>query len=125
MISDDLRRHKKLEELQEIHSQLVDKKKHLKKTLSTLTNEMAILNREIKRVGSQIFDLKNVNEGTPHITDHAVVRYLERVKGVDIWELKSEIADHKESVRVKNTIVTVYDKDSMWAKIASLEEDQL
>lgn len=29
----------------------------------------------------------------PAITDHAVVRYLERVKGIDIEATRSEIAD--------------------------------
>lgn len=51
--------------------------------------------------------MKNVDDKAPHITDHAVVRYLERVKGVNIWDLKAEIMQHSDSVRVDNTIVTV------------------
>ncbi len=29
----------------------------------------------------------------PHVTDHAIIRYLERVKGVDIEATRQEIAD--------------------------------
>lgn len=33
------------------------------------------------------------NSSVPAITDHAVVRYLERVKGIDIEAARVEIAD--------------------------------
>lgn len=33
------------------------------------------------------------NSAVPAITDHAVVRYLERVKGVDIEAARTEIAE--------------------------------
>jgi hypothetical protein len=65
------------------------------------------INVRLKELGAAIFDLKNLNGNTPHITDHAIVRYLERVKGMNIWDLKAEIMNHKNSVRVINTIVTV------------------
>lgn len=34
-----------------------------------------------------------VSPAIPSITDHAVVRYLERVKGIDVEAVRSEIAE--------------------------------
>lgn len=34
-----------------------------------------------------------MSDQPPHVTDHAVIRYLERVKGVDIDATRREIAD--------------------------------
>lgn len=103
----DILRQKKLNELQEAHRLLSIEKRKKKNLLTELTNEIGKMNKELDRLGSQIFDMKNVDDKAPHITDHAVVRYLERVKGVNIWDLKAEIMQHSDSVRVDNTIVTV------------------
>lgn len=107
MTPKDLERQKKLEELQEQHRELSMKKKRLKKKLSQVTNSISQVNKELNQLGGQILDLKNLDGDTPHITDHAVVRYLERVKGVNIWEIKAEIVQHKDAIKVENTIVTV------------------
>lgn len=63
-------------------------------------------NAEIKDNGQQIFNIKNGGL-TPHVSDHAIVRYLERVEGVDIWELRDKVASCDAAVIVDNTIVTV------------------
>ena len=103
----DILRQSKLNELQEAHRLLSIEKRKKKKILTELTNEIGKMNKELDRLGNQIFDMKNVDDKAPHITDHAVVRYLERVKGVNIWDLKAEILAHSDVVRVDNTIVTV------------------
>lgn len=100
-------RTKKLNKLQKEHGELTRLKNAKKREMAKNMTEIAELNKEIKRVGSAIYDLKNINGDTPHVTDHAVVRYLERVKGMDIWEIKAEIMNSKDSVRIENTIVTV------------------
>lgn len=107
MTPEDKSRQERLEALQEEHGILTAKKKSKKKQLNKVNAEITEINKELNRLGGQIFDLKNEDGETPHITDHAVVRYLERVKGVDIWALKAEIVAHKDAVRVINTIVTV------------------
>lgn len=103
----EILREKKLNELQEAHRLLSIDKRKKKKVLTELTGEIAQMNKELDRLGQQIFDLKNIDDKAPHITDHAVVRYLERVKGVNIWDIKAEIMQNKDAVRVDNTIVTV------------------
>lgn len=103
----EIERDKKLNDLQEKHRLLSIEKRKKKKVLTELTTEIAQMNKELDRLGQQIFDLKNIDDKAPHITDHAVVRYLERVKGVNIWDIKAEIIQNKDAVRVDNTIVTV------------------
>ena len=103
----DIERQKKLNELQEKHSELARLKNAKKREMGKVIKEITDINKELKRLGGQIFDLKNLDGDTPHITDHAVVRYLERVKGMNIWDIKAEIVQHEDAVRVDNTIVTV------------------
>ena len=54
----------------------------------------------------EIFHLKHEGE-TPHVTDHAIVRYLERVEGMDIWSLKAKVAADANAVKVGNVYITV------------------
>lgn len=107
MTPKDIRRQEKLEVLQEQHGRLTAHKKGLRKQVTKLTDEIGVTNKELERLGGQIFDLKNEDGDTPHITDHAIVRYLERVKGMNIWEIKAEIVNNIDAVRINNTIVTV------------------
>lgn len=94
----------KLNQMQERHGELTREKQSLQRKTN---NRIIEINKQLKSLGQTIYALKNIDGDTPHITDHAVVRYLERVKGVDIWDLKAEIMNYKKSVRVDNVIVTV------------------
>lgn len=107
MTPKEINRQKKLDSYQTEHGKLAAKKRTLKKKLNKVISEISEVNKKMHEVGQAIYDLRNVSGDTPHITDHAIVRYLERVKGLDVWEIKSEIMNHKDSVRVDNTIVTV------------------
>lgn len=104
----DLERQKKLEVMQERHGVLTAEKRGLLKEVQIRHDKIGKINKELKSIGQSIYDLKNVDGDTPHITDHAVVRYLERVKEMDIWAIKAEIMQYKNSVRVVNTVVTVH-----------------
>lgn len=85
-----------------LHLELIKARQEVKPYLNKITN----INRKIHRLGQTIYDLKH-NGDTPEITDHAIVRYLERVEGVDILDLKSKVASHKNAHKVNNVIVTV------------------
>lgn len=104
----EIKRQVKLEKLQNEHGSLTREKERLQHSTNKRLKE---INLRLKELGQAIFDLKNLDGDTPHITDHAIVRYLERVKGVNIWDLKAEIMNHKNAVRVVNTIVTVNKDD--------------
>ena len=68
----------------------------------TKENKLLIFQRDglsakIQRNNKQLQDIakkiKDINDGDrpPVITEHALLRYLERVKGIDIKEIKKEI----------------------------------
>jgi hypothetical protein len=106
-------REDKLQTLQKRHRQLLSDRIPLQtdfkeKTKIREKSRRALdkINLEIREIGQQIYALKH-DGPTPHVTDHAIVRYLERVKGVDVWKLKSELINHKNAVFLDNVVVTV------------------
>ncbi len=113
MTNKEKKREDKLNKLQTKHRVLLteriplvaDYKKKQKVALRAqkLMNEKS---KEIRDTGEQIYDMKHGGD-TPHVTDHAIVRYLERVDGVDIWALRDKVASHHLSVHDGNVVVTV------------------
>lgn len=99
-------REEKLAEKQREHSKLVEQIKEMHKTIKPLENKQRALESKRHKIGTAIYDLKH-NGATPEITDHAMVRYLERIEGWDINELKLKVANHKNARKVGNVIVTV------------------
>lgn len=103
----EIARQEKLNDLQERHGELSRLKNKRKREMNAAMQDITEINKQLTSLGAAIFDLKNIDGITPHITDHAVVRYLERVKGMNIWDIKAEIIEHRDAVRVDNVIVTV------------------
>ena len=66
---------------------------HTQKEVHTLTTRIKSLNNRIKQLQEQ--------DQEPIISEHAILRYLERVKGIDIDALKQEIMDDKTAENIK------------------------
>lgn len=96
----------KLGQYQKERLKLLAQKEELDIEKKALESKIRGIAKRLKEVGNAIYDLKHEGD-VPHITDHAVVRYLERVKKVDIRELKLEVSKHKNAVKNGNVIVTV------------------
>ena len=103
----------RLNELQEQHRRLLAEKLPLVQAYKESAREtdrrrrpVEAISKKIKLIGEQIFQLKH-DGPTPHVTDHAIVRYLERIEGLDLSSVKLKIAEHKDAVREGNVIVTV------------------
>lgn len=75
--------------------------------LKSLNNRRSRLSERLRNVSNAIYDLLHESDEVPSVADHAIVRYLERVKGMDIQALKIEVANHKQAQREGNVIVTV------------------
>lgn len=106
-------REKKLNDLQTKHRMLLTERiplqadfKKKSKIADKARRVLQAKSLEIRTVGEAIYDMKHKGE-TPHVTDHAIVRYLERVEGMDIWELRSKVAGDKNAVREGNVVVTI------------------
>lgn len=68
---------------------------------------MAKVNADIQRTGAKINLLKHNGRVVPLVTDHAIVRYLERVEGLDIEDVRRKILGHSKRVQNGDVIVTV------------------
>lgn len=99
-------REEKLTRYQRLHRKLTTEGEGIYREYKTAENKWRNHNKKIRRVGQAIYDLKHDGD-TPTITDHAIVRYLERIEGVDINDLKVKVANHKMAHKEGNVIVTV------------------
>lgn len=105
-MSKEAQREAKLQAYMRQHRQILEERKPLIKDFEAAQKALLKKNKEMKRIGQVIYDLKHSGE-TPLVTDHAIVRYLERVEGVDINDLKIKVSQHSKAQRVDNVIVTV------------------
>ena len=101
-----MNREEKLNKYQREHTLLLNEIKELQEQKKPIENRLRKLNSRRHRVGMAIYDLKH-DGMVPEVTDHAIVRYLQRVEGYDINDLKLKVAQSKQSVKVGNVIVTV------------------
>ena len=96
----------KLTAYMKLHRDLSYKKQELAKKIKPIEAELTIVRSDLSRVGTAINHLKHGGQ-TPLVTDHAIVRYLERVEGIDVEEVRVKIAKHSHAVRQGNVVVTV------------------
>lgn len=99
-------REEKLKQKQREHRELLSEIEMLQAQKKPIESRLRKLNSRLHKLGQAIYDLKHSGQ-VPEITDHAIVRYLERVKGFNINDLKAEVSNHKQAVKVGNVIVTV------------------
>lgn len=75
--------------LSEIHSRLSEVRKD-KTRIFKLENDLVKEEKDLQRK-------INLASQKPTITEHAILRYLERIKGIDLEEIKQEILTEKVS----------------------------
>lgn len=100
-------RDSELSELQSRYGKFARRKNEIHASMKPLTSELARVNSEIARLGVRISQLKHGKKDVPHVTDHAVVRYLERNMGMDIDALRNSIMVHPKAYREGNVVITV------------------
>jgi hypothetical protein len=92
--------------IKELETQIKLSKNHL----NSLKDEQAGLSRQINDILKCIrknetaiasFKSNTIENDSIIITEHAILRYLERVKGLDISEIKKEIVDNKLFRKIK------------------------
>ncbi len=71
-----------------------------KRTLRDLEKEVSHKQAQLRSVEQQIDEIQNMR---PMVSEHAMLRYLERVKGIDLKEIEKEIL----SDSVSDTIETI------------------
>lgn len=96
-----------LEELQAAWAVASSMKKMLKTVSADYAKTMTLINSHIAILGKRIAEIKNGAEVI--ITDHAVVRYLQRYGGMDIDLIKEKISalPDAEKIVIAGNIITV------------------
>jgi ABC-type lipoprotein release transport system permease subunit len=56
--------------------------------------------RQLKSLQERVKQLE-ANNAEPIVSEHAILRYLERVKGIDVEAIKQEILDENASKHIK------------------------
>lgn len=79
-----------LKRLQSLHNQLHLEYKALQESQSRLKMEIETKRKQIQEVEEKIQTLKGSHE-TIIISEHAIIRYLERVYGLDLEKIREEI----------------------------------
>jgi len=79
-----------LKRLQSLLNQLQLEFKALKESGTRLKMEIATKEKQIKEVEQKIHTLKGANENII-VSEHAIIRYLERVYKLDLEKIKGEI----------------------------------
>lgn len=95
-------KHGHQETLKELNTQLkaLSEKMSLKTSqISSKQSEINQYNKELNQLQKQFTEIENKIEKytnkNPIISEHAIVRYMERVKKIDIEEIKKEILSEK------------------------------
>lgn len=79
-----------LKRLQSLHNQLQLEYKAFQESQSRLKMEIETKRRQVQEVEEKIQTLKGAHE-TIIISEHAIIRYLERVYGLDLEKIRQEI----------------------------------
>lgn len=91
--------------LKQYQSRLQDltaKREELKSELATRMEMMTLLNKDIKDVQAKISGLKSSEELV--VSEHAILRYLERVEGLDISVIKEKILKDTKLATMTQTL---------------------
>lgn len=95
----------KSKELKALDAQLkvsIQMSENLKSDISQKQKEYFQMVKDIKNTQKKIDEIKQAGSQLI-ITDHAILRYLERVKGINVEEIKEEII----TPEIKNIIATL------------------
>jgi hypothetical protein len=90
-----------LKQLQTRQAKAAALQKALREEMCVLQERLKACNAEVSELNQRISDL-SMNGRQPVVSEHAILRYLERVKGVDIAAIQAEIlsADVIEQIKV-------------------------
>lgn len=89
-----------LKRFQSLHQQLQLELKALQESGTRLKMEIATKEKQIKEVEEKIHKLKGSNENII-VSEHAILRYLERVYRLDLEKIKQEILPERIAAQAK------------------------
>lgn len=93
-----------IKESQEL-KQLQSRKAKLEVDLKGKRKDLGSIQNEVKNMESQLCEIQNkiksISDSDIVVTEHAIIRYLERCKGLDLDAVKSEILSEERRKMIK------------------------
>jgi hypothetical protein len=80
---------RKIKGLQSQLTKLNEERELLKLKLNEISKQLTVKNQSISRIISEIN--KHKGDGKVNVSEHAILRYLERVEGISVEEIESKI----------------------------------
>ena len=106
-----------LKSLETRYKSVETKRKILIKEIEEKQIEASKLKRELGKIKQQIENLKSKDNGKIIITEHALLRYIERVLGINLNELQQRILDESDMKTIRSLGNCTYPKDGFKLKI--------
>ncbi len=107
--------------LKALETQLSDAKAKKSMVLSQIEEKQRVcskLKKEIRAINLSIEQLKNKNQGKTIISEHCMLRYIERVLGINMQEIEQKILSESDKINIKNLGQNcTYSKDGFKVKI--------
>lgn len=98
----------KLSEAEQVKRMEKNRKKETLNVISEATKEVRAINKDIKMVNKKLAALQP--EQGELVTEHAILRYLERYMGLDLEKIHADILalPSADKTMANNTVITVY-----------------
>ena len=116
-------RTRKLKSLQVTENKLKSHISKKRKEIRECEAEINSANNQLNMIVTEREALESLNDGMPLVTEHAMLRYVERHMGIDLNKVFNEIQSLpvNEMVKQGNTIVTVFTDDNDHWNLAERE----
>lgn len=112
-----IKKSQNLKFLQTKLSKLQSQREILLKEVNEKQKGLTTLNKEIKTIQANLDDLKE-NSNDLIFSEHSILRYIERVMGIDMEALKEKILPKDERLKILKTSKSLtYKKDGLSFKI--------
>ncbi len=93
------REREEIKQLESIRSELSAKLQGLKVQKNTIDREINSTNQNINNLNNKIDKLKE--RGSLIVSEHAIIRYIERVLGINIDEISQKILDNETEKQIE------------------------
>ena len=106
-----------LKGLETKYKTLETKRNLIIKEVEEKQQEASKLKKDMGQIKQQIDNLKSKTDGNIIVSEHAMLRYIERVLGIDLDELQKKILDENDIKTVRALGNCTYPKDGFKLKI--------
>lgn len=116
-------RTRKLKSLQVTENKLKSHISRKRKEIRECEAEITSATKQLNMITTEREALESLNDGMPLVTEHAMLRYVERHMGIDLNKVFNKIQSLpvNEMVKHGNTIVTVFTDDNDHWNLAERE----